>query len=159
MTEKSEPSKSEEERRREAEKLRTEAERSLEAARVKLAHGLIEEITKQRKLSSVGSLRERIKIHIEEALRRGELLVSTERRHLPISSYEVELAHASIKTYESIREDFKEIMEMNDEKLEKLFPKVTTHFVDRMQAAQILVNIISQEKQMDAYSFRVAPSR
>lgn len=152
MTEKSIPSKSEEERRREAEKLRAEVERSLEAARVKLAHGLIEDIAKQRKLSSVHSLRERINIHLDEALGRAKGLTYS---HLPISSEEAESVRASIKTYESIHEDFREIMEMSDERLEKLFPKVATYFESRVQAVTVLINIARQERQMSAYSLRM----
>jgi len=52
MTEKPAPPKSEEERHKEAEKLKAETERSLEVVSVKLAHGLIESVEKLRKHSA-----------------------------------------------------------------------------------------------------------
>lgn len=155
MTEKSEPSRSEEERRREAEKLKAEVERSLEAARAKLAHGLIESITKQRKLPSVRSLLERMNFHAKTIGVVIESLLFPKQASLTFSLEERELVQEMIRTYESIREDFKEVMEMDDNKLEKLFPKLTTNFEERMGAIAILTNIRHQETQMGLYSSRI----
>jgi hypothetical protein len=154
MTKKPEFPKSEEERRKEAAKLRAESERSLEAAMAKTAHGLIESIQRGRKSPAVYSLAQRIDAHGEEMLTLIELLVSHEKPGLAFSFEEMERVRGSIRSYESIREDFKEIIEMTDEKLEKLFPKVTTYFENRAQARTILTNIMGQEIQMLAYSLR-----
>lgn len=155
MTEKPISSKSEEERRKEAEKLKAEVERSFEAARVKLAHGLIESITKQRKLSSVRSLLERMSHHAKAIGPIIELLFSSKQAGFTLGLYERELVQEMIRTYESIREDFKDVMEMNDNKLEKLFPKLTTNFEEQMGAVAILNSIRHQEMQMGLYSSRI----
>jgi len=156
MGEKSIPPKSKEERYKEAEKLKAETYRSIEAARMKLAHGLIEDIEKQRKLSSVNSLKERINIHLKDVLDYAEGIIS-HKMDLSLSFAEKELTREAIRNYELIREDFREIMEMNNEKLEKLFPKLATHFENRVQASVILTNLVMEEMQMKAYSLRMIP--
>ena len=151
MTEKSVPSKNEEQRHIEAEKMKAEAKRALAVAKAKLAHAAIEEIEKRRKMSSIYSLHKRIIAHVEMM-----------GRHTFYSTEGIEEeTQNEIETYESIRFDFKEIMRLSDEKLERLFPKIKSYFETRIQseseirALTVLINIAKQEKQMWAYSRRM----
>ena len=155
MTEKPIPSKSEEERRKEAEKLRAEAERSLEAAKVKMYHGLIESITKRRKLPLLLSLWERIDLHLGGLKALIEWLRSNEQASLTFSFEEVNLVQKLIKTHESIRRDFKEVVAMDDKKLDELFPKITTYFERRTHAITVVAKIMEQEADMKRYSYRM----
>jgi len=149
------PSKSKEKRCEEAGKSRAETDRSLEVVKEKLAHGLIETVTKQRKLPSTLSLCVRIETHRKYMAELIEIIYSSERIHSPISFIEVDIVQATIKTYESIREDFKEVVGTNDEKLERLFPKVEAYFERREAAFAVLIKIMEQEKQMSDYSVRM----
>lgn len=155
MTEKPIPPKSEEERRKETEKLKAEAERSWEAAKAKLAHGAIEEVTKLRKRSALLSIRNRIEVH----QRAMNVLCDALKTYVPAGStlpYEMgKLVREIMRTYESIRTDFKEVMGMDEEKLEKLFPKIDTYFERSDGAMTILLVIMQQENQMNAYSIRM----
>ena len=137
------------------EKLKAETERSLEVVKEKLAHGLIESVTKQRKLSSIFSLLARIETYRKRTLGLLETLIPSGKEDLSLSSVEIKLVRATMREYESIREDFKEVMEMSDERLEKLFPKVATYFENRFQAGTILINMRWQIEQMLAYSLRM----
>jgi hypothetical protein len=156
MTEKSGPPKNEEERRKEAEKLKAEAERSLEVIRTKYLHGLIESVEKSRKLSSLISLWERINFNMTHLGKFGELLMSPERTSSNLSFEEIELVQWFIKTHESIRKDFRELTEMDDKKLEELFPSITTYFETPAQATLIITKIIEQEAQIKRYSYRMS---
>jgi len=97
----------------------------------------------------------RIGTHREYIANFVEIIYSSEKIHSPISSIEVDLVQATIKTYESIREDFKEVVGMNDEKLERLFPKVKVYFERRETAFAVLIKILEQERQMSDYSVRM----
>jgi len=154
MTETPIPRKSEDERRKEAEKQRAEAERSLEVVRVKLVHGLIENIERLRKESSIRSLRERILFHSKIVTAVNERLQILGEKELSFPE-EMESVREQMRTYESIRNDFKEIMGLSDEKLESLFPKINSYFETRVQAMLILNSMMAQEGQMVAYSLRI----
>lgn len=157
MAEKPIPSKNEEARRKEAELLRAETERSIEVARAKLAHGTIEAIERLRKASAIHSLHKRVDIHVGETeVILSGLKASLEKRD-PFPLGAMEILRGLMKTYESIRADFKEIMELNDEKLERLFPKINPNFKTQTQGILILNDMVSQETQMMAYSLRMRP--
>ena len=148
MTEKSAPSKNEKQRHTEAEKMKAEVERSLAVAKAKLAHIAIEEIEKQRKRSSIYSLTERVIVHFQT-------LLYVVRLESPFITEKIKRAREEMKTYESIRSDFKEIMGLSDEKLERLFPKINSYFETEIQAMTVLINMVTQERQMLAYSHRM----
>lgn len=155
MTEKPIPSKNEEERRKEAGKLKAETERSLEAARAKLAHGVIEAIEKIRKGASIRSLHERMHIHSKTV---GTLFSGFQtfiEKGYPFSPIEIEHIRGQMRTYESLRIDFKDIMGLSDEKLERMFPKISPYFETPIQAMSVLNNMLDQEVQMAAYSLRM----
>ena len=133
--------------------MRAEAERALAVAKAKLAHEAIEEIEKRRKTSSIYSLHGRMIAHIDAmGLTTKSMLVTEEIE---------EEMREEIETYESIRFDFKEIMGLSDEKLERLFPKIKSYSETRIQseaqirALTVVINIAKQERQMLAYSRRM----
>ena len=86
----------------------------------------------------------------------GELLMSPERTSSNLSFEEIELVQWFIKTHESIRKDFRELTEMDDKKLEELFPSITTYFETPAQATLIITKIIEQEAQIKRYSYRMS---
>ena len=155
MTEKPIPSKNEEARRKEAERLRAETERSIEAARAKLAHGTIEAIERLRKASAIHSLHERISFHGKMTNIIADSLGAFAQKGYPFDPVEIENVREQMRTYESIRTDFKDVMGLSDERLERLYPKVSSYFETRAQAITVLVNMLSQEAQMEAYSLRM----
>lgn len=157
MTEKSIPSKNEEARRKEARKLRAEAERSYEVVRAKLAHGAIEEVERLRKGASIRSLHERIIIHAKLMGINIKSLGTSFQKKYPFIPEEMENVREQMRTYESIRTDFKEVMGLSDERLKRLFPKISSYFETRLQAITVFINMLSQEAQMEAYSLRMVP--
>lgn len=157
MTKGSEPMKSKEKRLEEKEKWDAEAARSVAVARVKEAHKLIEDTEKSRKRSTIFSIGERLTRH-------SKLMISYVVSWLDLKSKNVdfELTSANgvyikdlVKTYESIRYDFQKAMEMKDEELEKLFPKLETEFGEFMITITRLISIIDQMIDMHIYFSRM----
>lgn len=156
MTEKY--SKSKDKRLKEKEKIEAETLRSLQVAKMKQAHKLIEETEKARKRSSFLSILSRLNLH-------RKVVLNSARRWTEVSDssafdelnrnrvIEDELQHI-MATYESIRYDLQKTLDIKDEDFERLFPRidVTIDNFDRMMNR--LLNMIDQMFHMQIYCER-----
>jgi len=138
--------KTKEERLKDAEKRKAEAKKREAESLSKLWGGMIEKIERMRKTPEVKSLQERINMHTETAKMIFELLAKTEIKILttPIKY----LLDTFVATYKSIREDFKNVTKMTDEKLNKLFPEREINLENLDKAIISLLSIQEQERHL-----------
>lgn len=147
--------KTPEERRNQIEKHNAETERSMAVVESKLAHGLIENVEKQRSRGKVISLQMRLTDHINIL----GVHVGLIKPYIEINNFSggyeiIEILKKTMQTYKSILKDFQETLEIKDEKMNELFPEISTYFETSSQAGAILVNIQADENQMYAYANR-----
>lgn len=157
MTEMPNKENTKEDKLRETEKLTAEAERSEAVVRVKAMHKQIEDIEKSRKSPAIQSLAKRIEYHITDILSLLKPITSNAEKYSttrPLIPIESNSARNLIETYDPIREDFKDIMEMNEEKVNLLFPKRITRFDTRGEVFGVLSGTFEQERQILAYLSR-----
>ena len=131
--------------------------RSLSVALTKEAHGDIEAVEAQRKMPAALSLISRIDTHLKNIYKFIDANATIDPFILIFLDFSLsaEIANPFIKTYKSIREDFKNSMNLKDEDMEKLFSERETYFENHLQLAKVLFDIWEQEKQMKAYLSRV----
>jgi len=156
MNKSSEDSKSKDKRLEEKEKLESEIERSLAVARMKQAHKTIEDVEKTRRRSAMISLCKRIDYLI--AMIRSfnlRMLGQSYLNEITIGTPTAEEAQHYISTYESIRYDLKKSLDIKDEDMEKLFPKIEVRFGDRFSVIGRLTNINDQLHDMRLYCERM----
>ena len=138
-----------------AEEQRDELVRSRAVALTKEAHGDIEAIEARRKMPAAFSLISRIDTHLDSIYKFIDATINQFIQIFPDFPSSAEIANPFIKTYKSIREDFKNSMNLKDEDMEKLFSERETYFENHRQLAKVLFDIWEQEKQMRAYLSRV----
>ena len=138
-----------------AEEQTDEFVRSRSVALTKKAHGDIEVVEAQRKKPAALSLISRIDIHLDSIYKFIDATINQFIQIFPDFPSSAEIANPFIKTYKSIREDFKNSMNLKDEDMEKLFSERETYFKNHRQLAKVLFDIWEQEKQMKAYLSRV----
>ncbi|MBU3957749.1 MAG: hypothetical protein KKB25_01610 [Nanoarchaeota archaeon] len=149
------PEKTAQDRLKEIEKLKVETDRANAVATAKLSHASIENIEKNRKKPFVMSLFWRIKDNqqnIETLLKYFEK--TFESSNDPLLQIEKDMIRNITETYKSIREDFKEVLEIKHERFNILFPEKTTCFENRIQALSIIIGIGEQQSQLKAYLTR-----
>ena len=157
MTESSESGKSGEKRLEEAKKWQAETERSLAVLKAKEAHKLIEEIEKGRKRSAIFSVCDRLLQHAALTNGYARILLDRKSKH---ENYEIEspdriYIEDLMRTYESIRYDFQKNMEIRDEEIEKLFPKLSPDFTEFMATFNKLQSAVDQMIDMVIYCKRI----
>lgn len=157
MTKGSAPTKSKEKRLEEKEKWEVEAARSIAVARVKEAHKLIEDAEKNRKRSTIFSINDRLLTHTKLVIGLNSVLSKSKSK---FADYEITPAQRVyikdlVKIYESIRYDLQKAMEMKDEELEKLFPKLEVDFGEFIVTLVGLQSIVNQMIDMSLYSKRM----
>jgi len=148
--------KDKDKRLEEKEKLDAETKRSLAVVETKQAHKLIEDIEKQRKRSSVLSVCERLLNLVELC---GTLSKSfrklPEKARVTKAPILLNATKSVTETYDSIRYDFKKTLDINDEELEKLFPKIEINTQSIAQAGTDILRIAQQAVHMKMYCNRV----
>lgn len=129
MTEKG---KTKDKRLAEKELLEAEIERSLAVARMKQAHKQIEDAEKMRKHSNISSLLKRLS-YLREMVRvlSNTLIDAKSLSEVRIGTTWAEHVLSYIRIYESIRYDLQKSLEMKEEDLEKLFPRIEVKFGQR----------------------------
>jgi hypothetical protein len=107
------PEKTTDERRSQTEKHNAETERSLAVAQAKLAHGLIENVEKQRSRGKVISLQARITDHISVLRTYVELVSPLIQNNNFSGGYAIiEILNKTMQTYKSILKDFQDTLEI-----------------------------------------------
>jgi hypothetical protein len=157
MTEGSESEKSKEKRLEETEKWQAETARSLAVARAKEAHKLIEDTEKSRKHSAIFSITDRLIRHADLTNSYSKYLLNMKSEHedFEITSGDKIYIEDMVRTYESIRYDFQKNMEIKDEEMERLFPKLKADFSEFMIAVTKLMSITDQMIDMTIYCKRM----
>jgi len=157
MTEDSESGKNEEKRIEEAQKWQAEAERSLAVAKAKEAHKLIEDTEKSRKRSAINSINSRMLKHGDRIVFIAGKLVELRSRSpdYKIASYFRSNIEDIMKVYESIRYDLMKTLEIKEEELEKLFPRISLDFGDVLETVSKLHCIVYQMHDMMSYCDRI----
>lgn len=148
--------KSKANRIKEKEKELVEAKRREAVLLSKTLGQAIEEVDRRRKTPEITSLRNRILTHLGfcQSTMEGITKIFKKFPEQPIDSVMLATAHNIIDTYKSIREDLKEVLKIDDDKLEKLFPERQTYFETNVQAHIVLFGIFEQENQMFDYLSR-----
>ena len=154
MTERSEPEKK---RLEEARKWQAETERSLAVVKAKEAHKLIEDTEKARKRSAVFSICERLFAHAKLTIGYAHYLLGLKSidKDYELKSPERKYIEDLMKTYESIRYDFLKTLEIRDEDMEKLFPKINMDFGEFFVNHSKLKSMIDQMIDMVIYCKRL----
>lgn len=117
--------KSEEKRIAEKEKIEAETQRSLAVAEMKQAHKRIEDVEKIRKRSAISSLCKRIDNFSQKCSGIGRMLIKPAFGNNPF--YDEPLRKSLLfeyKIYESIYFDIQKTLEINEETMKNLFPKI-----------------------------------
>lgn len=150
------PSKNVDNRLKEREKLRAEAERSMAVVRVKQAHKLIEDTEKLRKNSSIRSIVRRLDVHsgyvISIAKKMNEDPFGKTK---PSGPYVKDMISDIEQVLESIRYDFQKTMDIKDEDIKKLFPKINPNMTTGFLVSSYLLKIANQMDHMIIYSDRM----
>jgi len=148
--------KSKEERLKEKEKLDAETQRSIAVAEMKKAHKLIEDTEKMRKRPILQSVCLRIDDHIKTLAGSGKVfgeppfadnkILADNAKQIIKSNYEI---------YESIRFDFQKSMEIRDEEMDRLFPKIEMETTDGWSVSNLFYRISQQLRHMRIYCMRL----
>lgn len=156
MNENLEDSKSKEKRLEQKEKLNAETERSLAVARMKQAHKQIEDTERTRKRSAVISLCRRLERFKSSLFNFTKSLIKSDTfPKIEVGTPFGEQVGSHVKMYESIRFDLQKILEIKNEDLEKLFPRIGVKFGKRLLVTACLLNIIDQVQDMRLYCERM----
>ena len=130
-------SKDNDKRLKEKEKLDTEVARSLSVVKVKEAHKQIEDIEKARKKASISSIIMRLNSNIKmaHAVFSEVNKISKENPKISLSTLKLESGSPIkayidliISTFESIRFDLEENIDVNKQDFDRLFPKINLKF-------------------------------
>lgn len=144
-----------EERLREVEKQRAEAERALSVVKAKEAHALIEQTERRRKLPIVSSLSMRITVFSETIKPFMSFNAPSGLRNDPVFLDSVHPIFQSFySTYESIRNDFMEGLELSEKRMNELFPRIEFEKGSYDALTTTMLEIIQQHGQMFAYLYR-----
>jgi len=139
----------------EKEKIDAETERSLSIARMEAAHKQIQDMEKNRKRPALQSICRRIDLCLKEMLTTAK--VSNQPKFAPLKLGGRTLIHfqSHKENYESIRADFQKVLEIEDEDIEKLFPKIDINITNAGCACSSVLNIVSQMQHMKIYCERL----
>jgi hypothetical protein len=148
--------KSKEKRLEEKERVEADAERSYAVAKMKKAHKLIEDVEKLRKHSALQSICERVDNHIQNVMSLGGVMHKSEDETPPTQGTVFgEAIESIIRIYNSIRYDIQKTLEMKDEDLERLFPKLQIKTTSDHLAVVGLLNMSDQLLDMRIYCERM----
>lgn len=153
-------SKSKEERLEEKEKVNAEIQRSYAVAEMKKAHGLIEETEKSRKRPILQSICQRIDYHMQTLSGYMEMLNKFPFAESKIFSDSVLIDIRGLgQVHESIRFDFQKNMEIGDDEMNRLFPKIEIAITSGFVVGISLVQIVRQLRHMRLYCERMLSAR
>lgn len=154
MSEKGQSNK--DKRLEEIEKQRIELERSLAVAKVKEAHKQIEDAEKSRKRSAVLSICKRIENFSGMALAVLRNLIDICKQ---IPNPPIDIATANIQDFErmyvSIIYDFQKTLDIGDEAMGKMFPRLEFRKETLSHAIDDLESVCFQLRQMEVYCERL----
>lgn len=123
---------------------------------MKKAHKLIEETEKSRKRPALESVCHRIDISVNDISRYVSMLVEKPFAEKEISSDNVKQnIHFLFKTYESVRYDLQKTMDIKEDDMNKLFPKVEFTLTDGYSTSASLLNVHRQLRHMRLYCERM----
>jgi len=158
LSEANDRSKSKEKRLEEKEKVDAETKRSLAVAEMKKAHRLIEETEKTRKRPILQSIYRRIDAHKMILLSAMETFGNppfANQKILSVST--LETIRGLSQTCESIRFDFQKNMEIGDDEMNRLFPKIEINTTDGYSVSISYGQIVQQLVHMKLYCSRMLP--
>lgn len=155
MPETDEKTKSRETRLKEKEKVDAETQRSLAVIQMKKAHKAIEDTEKLRKRSALLSVCKRLERCVSDLMLFHEMLSEK-----PFGSKTMvsESANRTIlfegQMYESVRYDFQKILDIKDQDMKKLFPKIDIDEKSGFSIAHCFGNMATQMRHMRVYCER-----
>jgi hypothetical protein len=147
--------KNKDKRLEEKEKLDAEAQRSYAVAEMKKAHKLIEETEKSRKRPSIQSVCLRIDVVIKDFSVLVQMYGKTPFAGNDIVDSIKRIIQGYAQVYESICYDFQKTMEIKDEDMAKLFPRIEIDMKNGYSVSGCLFNIVAQLKHMRIYCERM----
>jgi hypothetical protein len=150
-----EKTKNKEKRLEEKEKIDAETQRSLAVAKMKSAHKAIEDVEKLRKRSALLSVRQRLETCARKLEGLSRLLKSPPFGEEPI--HDKNLRKSILfegKIYESILYDFQKTLDITDQEMEKLFPKIDMVDESNFSISSCFTQMVSQMEQMRIYCER-----
>ncbi len=145
------------ERLKETERHNAESKRAQAVAMSKIAHKLIEDVERHRNFKNVSSLSMRMNEHNKQIGVFLEISSKALMSSTPVTNTETTMAHNLVESYKSIREDFKEVTNLKEERIEVLFPERNTYFETREQMTNVMLGFSEQIIQMSAYLMRKLP--
>ena len=148
--------KSKEERLKEKEKLDAETQRSLAVAEMKKAHKLIEDTEKMRKRPILQSICLRIDTHMK-ALASGIVVYAKPpfANQKILADNVMDSIKSNYQIYESIRFDFQKNMEIRDEEMNSLFPKIEMKTTKGYHVCSSFSRMNDQLRHMRIYCMRM----
>lgn len=139
----------------EKEEALAEADRAIAVAKMKEAHGQIELVQKGRKSSPVLSIGKRIDALCDWMIRYLKPVTPLDlQSSVSYLAAGMKVYWGIVREYDSIRRDFREVMEINEEHMNGLFPRVDTNLADVTQEIHNLANMNLQLEQMGLYLLR-----
>lgn len=156
MSEAEDKSKTKEKRLEEKEKMEAEAQRSYAVAEMKKSHKLIDDIEKSRKRPALQSICHRIDTHLVEISPKVSMFGEHPFADKPIVAPSVEAnLRSCVQTYDSIRYDMQKAMDIKDDDMEKLFPKIEMNMKNGYLISGSLQIMVRQLKHMRLYCERM----
>ena len=155
MSEAEDRSKSKEVRLEEKGKVEAETQRSLAVAEMKRAHKLIEEAEKARKRPVLQSVCLRIDVHIKLLTNAAQMYGKPPFTDHLLSDPTLDYISGLHQIYESIRFDFQKNMEIKNEEMSIMFPKIELRTKDAYSVTASFAKMGQQLAQMHLYCQRI----
>jgi ribosomal protein S20 len=156
LNETEDKSKSKEKRLEERKKVVAETQRSYAVAEMKKAHKLIEDTEKSRKLPAIRSICQRIDAHAALLVQRAPMFGNNPFGGNPVLAENIKHEiRTNGRIYESIRYDFQKTLDVKEEDMEKLFPRIEIKMETGYWVTTCYITMIQQLRQMRAYCERM----